>query len=586
MIGDPLNDQRCLGPITELARRRVRQRDAALYEIACRFKSTTQAERWIRSLPQKDDDGDPADGPKVHACRPPQRLRPLSGSPNCFERTWMLIVLAEFIDPSVTRAMVTVDVPSGKHTFPVELVDGEWVPVVLDPSVPRNALYGGLFALDRRDVRVSAQHAAGWMAALAEEPADLDGNAHRVRNARSAMSDLLAGRSVSPRAVSDVAYVVGESRRQAAYFGHRGQTLHRQASGRLSAALVAQRRRNAILGLPLENLLGVPAGVIDSGVRATASFGHHQLRKLGLSKENADQLTDLGVAGLQLGIAALTGSFAGSIPAIAASAAMSGALNKTGGASAAAAPSAAPAAGTGSAAAPSAPTTSSAGGGSTALTPAGSASSPAVRNLGFLSFKTPGAALDEIEAADTEIRGLSADINDTFRAPFEAQLDKAKARFERERGYKPGIGAQSDPERDFAQVYQWMSPVPSQADIASKSYHGAFVEQFGVFSREWLAFAASHRGWTDRFWGSAWDGAHDYRLRAAKWREKFKQLGGEPTAPDPDLPEPSFPWGKVLTIAGIGAAVVLTPEVLRTIRARQSSSSSSSPPREPAGATP
>jgi hypothetical protein len=387
------------------------------------------------------------------------------------------------------------------------------------------------------------------------------------------MSDVLTGRPVSPQSVTDIAYVINESRRQAAHFGSRGQTLHRQATGRVTAALVAQRRRNAFLGLPLDNLLGAPSALVGEGVRATAQFGHHQLMKFGLSKENADQLTDLGVAGLQLGIAALTGSFAGAIPAIAASAAVSGALNKSNPPPVAA--GAAPATGSQPALPPS--SSSPTGSGSAALAPAGATTTaPLPRNLGFLSFKTPGAILAEIETADAEIRGLSADVNDTFRAPFEEQLKRAMARFEKEHGFKPGVGAGSDPGRDFAQVYAWMTPVPTKNDIASKGYQGSFLEQFGAFTGEWLAFAADHRGWTDRFWGSGFDKAQEFRQRAVEWRKRFVDLGGVPTAPDPIVPppdpDPSFPWGKVIAIASIGAAAVVAPHVLRTIRAGKSPS--------------
>ena len=84
MIGLPFNDLRCLGSITEVVAELVQHRDPVLAEIAAKHLDVRSLAAWIRSLPQRDDDGDPDDGPKIAACKPVQRLRLPAVDPNCF----------------------------------------------------------------------------------------------------------------------------------------------------------------------------------------------------------------------------------------------------------------------------------------------------------------------------------------------------------------------------------------------------------------------------------------------------------------------------------------------------------------------
>lgn len=140
MIATPHNDHECLTPATEQVIAEVEAQSPALVELAERFDDTDQMAAWFRTLPQRDDDGDPADGPKVAACRPPQRLNFENPSPNCFERSCRWAGAAELIDPDRVYRLATVETPSGLHTFPTR--DGE--PVILDPLHNRNALRVGL----------------------------------------------------------------------------------------------------------------------------------------------------------------------------------------------------------------------------------------------------------------------------------------------------------------------------------------------------------------------------------------------------------------------------------------------------------
>lgn len=86
MIGIPFNDLRCLGSITEVVAELVTNRDEVIAEIARKHDTTERLAAWIRTLPQRDDDGEKDDGPKVDECKPPQRLRIPAEDPNCVER--------------------------------------------------------------------------------------------------------------------------------------------------------------------------------------------------------------------------------------------------------------------------------------------------------------------------------------------------------------------------------------------------------------------------------------------------------------------------------------------------------------------
>lgn len=138
MISPPINDHACLGPTTERILVEVAAGNPVITDLAARFTSTDDLAAWLRSLPQRDDNGDPADGPKVAACRPPQRLDFTNPEPNCFERSSIFCSVAELIAPEHEYRLATINTPNGLHTFPTK--DG--VPVVLDPrgstATPRN----------------------------------------------------------------------------------------------------------------------------------------------------------------------------------------------------------------------------------------------------------------------------------------------------------------------------------------------------------------------------------------------------------------------------------------------------------------
>jgi hypothetical protein len=134
MIGVPFdnNDLMCLGSISEIVADLVENRDPLLTELAAQHPTTEALAVWISSLPQRNDETDPNDGPKVDACLPPQRLRIPAPDPNCVERAALYLGVAELIDPVPMRQLATLDFDWGRHTFPLEYGS----PIILDPSVP------------------------------------------------------------------------------------------------------------------------------------------------------------------------------------------------------------------------------------------------------------------------------------------------------------------------------------------------------------------------------------------------------------------------------------------------------------------
>ena len=58
VIGLPFNDLRCLGSVTEVVAELVTNRDEVLLELAEKYPTTDALAGYIRSLPQRDDDGD------------------------------------------------------------------------------------------------------------------------------------------------------------------------------------------------------------------------------------------------------------------------------------------------------------------------------------------------------------------------------------------------------------------------------------------------------------------------------------------------------------------------------------------------
>jgi hypothetical protein len=221
LIDRPHNDHECLDAATDEVIAMVQARDPSLVEVAEQFGNADAAAAWLRTLPQRDDHGAPADGPKVAACRPPQRLRFDAFDPNCFERAARWIGVAELLDPDHTYRLATVETPSGLHTFPTR--DG--APVILDPMQSRNALRAGLYRACRNagPVVLTPTQAIDWLAGLAMEPAErFRSGPHRVRCAHRALRAVLVMRPLCIADVRDVAFLLALAEREARLYGPMG----------------------------------------------------------------------------------------------------------------------------------------------------------------------------------------------------------------------------------------------------------------------------------------------------------------------------------------------------------------------------
>ncbi len=313
MIGAPVNDLTCLGEITAEVAALVERRAPKLVELAAEYGSTEALAAWIRSLPQRDDNGDPDEGPKVDGCDPPQRLRIPAPDPNCVERSCLHMAVAELIDPGPVRQLATITTPVGRHTFLVENGD----PVILDPAVPRNALEAGLYQMTDRHVGLTPEEQVDWIAGIAEEPArGFRNGARRVRHARDAMRRLLRGMPLAPRLVPDVVFTLVLAEREAHLFGARGVAVQRAVMATLDAAHLAYAskahgyRNRASVRIGRTEIRPIDLGTLGSvarvagrvGVRVGAVAAQAALGKLGVTPELIAEVEhELNRDGLSLG---------------------------------------------------------------------------------------------------------------------------------------------------------------------------------------------------------------------------------------------------------------------------------------------
>jgi len=615
MIAAPQNDEVCLTQITDLVRELAQQRDPAFVGLAESYPTTGDLINHLRSLPQRDDTGDPTDGPRAAACQPTQRVRlsPIPPDPNCVERAAIYAGVAELIDPGPVRQLRTEDTPFGLHTFPVENTRA----VVLDPRMSRNALQASIFQALPLAHPVTPHEAIDWLVSMAEEPATrVVGGLERVQLSHHAMYALLAGELLSERAVDDVAYTCALALQEAHYYGAAGRALLRETIRAIGARM--PRYAEPVIGpavpIPYEaelrNALSLQIGPykINPNWEALGAVG-----RVGLNLG-----TQVGTAALQAKLASLgltppvmsvlehefnregisLGPLAPRAPSLAALALLPSLSSLT----------ATKAAAAGSTAAAT----------RTANATMGSLAGPqAVATLRNSFIATPGVILAEMRITDGDIKALGRDIAAAFRRPFEDQQTKAEALFEQKYGRIPGAGIASkgpgdpgtglssekqcepapkgDPypdvprcrhktvkltagvndfisaEADYAKVWASMSPVPTQADIDSKSYQGAFVRQWGEFMQQWETWYHDNDDLGARMWGSTRDTALDYRKRAQAWREKFLALGGVTNAPAPQMPTPPAILGGLsngvktaaVVLGGAVAAALVLPPLLR-----------------------
>lgn len=260
MIGVPFdnNDLTCLGTITEVIADLVGRRDPLLAELAATYPTTAALAAWIRSLPQRDDEGIPGDGPKVDACQPPQRLRIPAPDPNCVERAALYLGVAEMIDPWPVRQLATLDLDWGRHTFPIEA----GAPIVLDPRVTSEELERAMARHTQNPpgssspsaaptpVAIEVTEALEYTAQLAETGAQAVRNGpSRARLARNAIRSLVETGTPpeDARTVDAMGWFFAQAERVARSYGARALAIVRttaQAVADLVDDVLARQQRN------------------------------------------------------------------------------------------------------------------------------------------------------------------------------------------------------------------------------------------------------------------------------------------------------------------------------------------------------
>lgn len=244
MIGEPLNDTACLTKYTDVAKRATERSEVqALADsfLARNHHDTDSAleamRQWLRNKPQTNDTGHGPE-PRVDCGTVQQRVDYLGASPNCSERTILYSALGELIDPDGLRQMATIKTPFGLHTFPLE--DGN--PIVLDPTLPRNALLFGLHTM--RNTRNGCTTAANTLAPdetmtphemveftldIADEPASHYRNGRaRVTSTERSLRRLWNGQPIAQNphdfrnALSDIAWTFALAEQAARVSGGHG----------------------------------------------------------------------------------------------------------------------------------------------------------------------------------------------------------------------------------------------------------------------------------------------------------------------------------------------------------------------------
>jgi hypothetical protein len=309
MIGTPHNDHDCLGYVMSIVEHMVADRDPTLVELARQLGTIEAVVAFIRALPQRNDESDLLDGPKVARCLPPQRLRIPAPDPNCFERSALYLALAELIDPTPLRQLATSQTPQGPHTVPME--DG--VVVNLNPEMPNNAIESGLSEGIRNAAPMSLSESVEWSTTIAEEPAGAwPGGERRVRNARESLRAMQVGSPLTGDTMADVAFTLALAAREATRWGAAGREVVR-ATMRALCTLQEQLVDRATLDplLPEKPATRVvPSSHARNGLDPAISKGLRSLvRSAGRIGERAvDRYGDtaLAAAGLYLAGVGLT----------------------------------------------------------------------------------------------------------------------------------------------------------------------------------------------------------------------------------------------------------------------------------------
>jgi hypothetical protein len=219
-----LNDRECQSKLHEKALEWMETPEARA--IAAKYATVDEAIASIRSLPQRDDLGDPADGPRIQ-CDVSQRLRIPALDPNCPERLVMFLGLALLIDPDMVLTSATLMLDEGLHTFPVEICDGFARPVVLDPiAPPLNTMLATVYEL-RNTSPLAGQNIVPWFTEVARNACIEEGDMECYDIAMAALRRaLLTGEPIDQP--DELACVMSLVEQDAELFGARGRAAYQR----------------------------------------------------------------------------------------------------------------------------------------------------------------------------------------------------------------------------------------------------------------------------------------------------------------------------------------------------------------------
>ena len=251
----PLNDKGCLRLLHDEAQRYAGL--PAVHKFAAQFRSLAELIDYIRHLEQRDDIGDPEDGPRL-ACNLPQRMRFAPSAPNCFERTALYLALAEILAPDAVRSSASLVIDDDWHTFPVEIRNGLPEAVVLDPvSPPRNVMLATAYSA-QRVAPGTRNHLAPWFTAMARNACFDDGGEDRYERAVGLLrNSLLTGEPIDElEDFEDLDYVLELAGDEAELWG---------AHGRAACKQVDRSIRNLSLELDTNLVSKIVRKVVKTG---------------------------------------------------------------------------------------------------------------------------------------------------------------------------------------------------------------------------------------------------------------------------------------------------------------------------------
>ncbi len=234
-------------------------------QLAEHLRNDDDAMELIRTLPQRDDLGDPNDGPRIFG-KISQRLRLPTLDPNCVERLALFLAIMLHLDPDRNLSAATMMLDNGLHSFPVEFSDGFARPVVLDPMTtpPRNAMVATVYEL-RNASPAARGHVARWFTEVARNACIEDGADDCYDTAMAALRhSLLTGQPIDKP--EDLTCVLALTERDAALFGNPGRTAYRRVYRSLRNLAVALDTDR--VGTFLDGLVGAAKPMASSAIKA------------------------------------------------------------------------------------------------------------------------------------------------------------------------------------------------------------------------------------------------------------------------------------------------------------------------------